>query len=74
MVSLMRVRMEGMERCRRVGALGLLFVHLVLPAWDKVARMPTSVQYSGGADLCGDETGDGDGLWRVIHRTFDSMQ
>jgi hypothetical protein len=73
MVLLMEERTREMERCRRVGALGLLFVHLVLPAWDIVARMPTSVQYSGGTDLCRDGSGDGDRLWRTIHRTFDNV-
>jgi hypothetical protein len=46
MVRLMEERMQGIERCRRVGGLGLLIAHVLMPAWDAHPGIPTSVQYS----------------------------
>lgn len=70
MVRLMEERMQGMERCRRVGGVGLLVAHVLMPAWDANAGIPTSVQYSAGADVNQDRRGDGERLWGLIERTF----
>jgi hypothetical protein len=65
--------LEGMERCRaRRGGLGLLFAHLIMPAWGVGRRMPVSVQYSAGTDIGLDGRGDGRQLWALIERTFNA--
>ena len=69
-VRLIEEQLAGNEQCRQVANLGLLIGHLIMPAWDVAARMPTSVQYSGGANLCRDARHDGDRLWAAIERTF----
>jgi hypothetical protein len=69
-VGLIGEQVAGNEQCRQVANLGLLIGHLIMPAWDVAARMPTSVQYSGGGNLCRDKRHDGDRLWAAIERTF----
>lgn len=70
MAQLMEKRMRGLDQCRAVSGLGLLVAHLIMPAWDVAARIPTSVQYSAGTDVCRDRAGDGERLWTIIDRTF----
>ena len=70
MVELMKKRMLELDQCRAAPGLGLLLAHLIMPAWDTAVGIPTSVQYSAGADVCGNGTGDGERLWTIIGRTF----
>src|SRR5262249_13374292 len=44
MVRLMKERMQELECCRRVTDLGLLIGHLIIPAWDAGAKIPTAIQ------------------------------
>ncbi len=70
MVRLMEERIREVDQCQAISGLGLLLAHLIMPAWDAAARIPTSVQYSAGTDVCRDRRSDGERLWRIIERTF----
>ena len=70
MIRLMEGQMLELDQCRAVSGLGLLMAHLITPAWDPEVRIPTSVQYSAGMDVCRDRSGDGERLWTTIERTF----
>jgi hypothetical protein len=69
-VGLMESQMRELKQCQGVSGTGLLLAHLIMPAWNPAARMPTGIQYSAGTDVCRDGRGDGERLWRIIQRTF----
>lgn len=69
-VQLIEERMQEITHCRSVSQLGLLVGHLIIPAWDVNARLPTSVQQTVGTDICRDGRGDGARLWRIVRKTF----
>ncbi len=70
LVQLMDARMQVLDRCQAVSRLGLLVGHLIMPAWDVKARLPTSVQHTVGTDICRDHSEDGRRLWTTVERTF----
>jgi hypothetical protein len=69
-VQLIEERMQEIAHCRSASQLGLLVGHLIMPAWDVKARLPTSVQQTVGTDICRDGRGDGGRLWEIVKRTF----
>jgi hypothetical protein len=69
-VRLMEGRMQGIRRCQEVSSVGLLFGHLMMPAWNPADGVIAGVQHSAGTDVCRDGSGDGERLWQVIKRTF----
>jgi len=70
LVQLLEDRMQTLARCQAVSGMGLLVGHLIMPAWDVTALMPTTVQHTVGTDVCRDRSGDGECLWMVVDRTF----
>src|SRR5713101_6294130 len=70
LVQLMEERMQVLSHCQAVSGMGFLVGHLIMPAWDVRARLPTTVQHTVCRDICRDRSGDGARLWTRLAPTF----